>query len=86
MCALGLDIGTCYLVCARKDSINPESSVKINSIRDAFLDIEYEASTMNMLKMSNVSYVQEGDTVYIVGEPALNIANLLKKEAFFLCF
>ena len=81
MCALGLDIGTCYLVCARKDAVNPEGNVKVNSIRDAFLDIEAEASTMNMLKMSNVSYVKEGDMVYVVGEPALNIANLLKREA-----
>jgi hypothetical protein len=50
-------------------------------VRDAFLDIEAEASVLNMLKMSNVSYVQEGDTIYIVGEPALSVANLLKREA-----
>jgi hypothetical protein len=36
---------------------------------------------LNMLKMSNVSYVQEGDVVYVVGEPAISIANLLRKEA-----
>jgi len=75
--ALGLDIGTCYLCVARQDG----SQVSVNSVRDAFLDIEAEASVINMLKMSNVSYVQEGDTIYIVGEPALSVANLLKREA-----
>lgn len=77
----GLDIGTCFLVCASKDMSKPESEVKINSIRDAFLDVEADQSVLNMLKMSNVSYVQEGDEIYIVGEPALSVANLLKRDA-----
>lgn len=81
MCAVGLDIGTCFLVCARNDSLSEDSQVQISSVRDAFLDIEADASVMNMLKMSNVSYVQEGSSVYIVGEPALSVANLLKREA-----
>jgi actin-like ATPase involved in cell morphogenesis len=34
-----------------------------------------------MLKMSSISYIEEGDSIYIVGEPALNIANMLKREA-----
>jgi hypothetical protein len=35
-----------------------------------------------MLKMSNVSYVQDdgSDKVYIVGEPAVSVANLLRRE------
>jgi len=79
--AKGLDVGTCFLVCAKNDAANPEGQVKINSVRDAFLDIEAEQSVLNMLKMSNVSYVQEKDSIYIVGEPALSVANLLKREA-----
>lgn len=77
MCALGLDIGTCFLASARQDG----GQVSVSSVRDAFLDIEAEASVLNMLKMSNVSFVQEGNTVYIVGEPALSVANLMKREA-----
>ncbi|MBD3262629.1 MAG: hypothetical protein GF334_13330 [Candidatus Altiarchaeales archaeon] len=77
----GLDVGTAFLVCASKDIANPESDVAVKSVRDAFLDIEAEQSVINMLKMSNVSYVQEGDQCYIVGEPALSVANLLKREA-----
>lgn len=81
MCACGLDIGTCFLVAARKDPGNPESDVQVKSIRDAFLDVEREQGTLNMLKMSNVSYIEEGDSIYIIGEPALSVSNLLKKEA-----
>jgi len=77
--ARGLDCGTCFLACASRGS--DQSDVHVESVRDAFLDIEAEASTLNMLKMSNVNYVQEGDTVYIVGEPAMSVANLLKREA-----
>lgn len=79
--SLGLDVGTCFLVSATKDVKNEESQVEIKSIRDAFLDIEADQSVLNMLKMSNVSYVQEKDSIYIVGEPALSVANLMKKEA-----
>ena len=77
--AKGLDIGTSNIVCASKD---PKSdAIQVNSVRDAFLDIEADSSIMNMLKMSNISYVQEGDNIYIIGEPALSVANLLKREA-----
>lgn len=81
MCALGLDVGTCFLVSATKDVKNEEAQVEVKSVRDAFLDIEADQSVINMLKMSNVSYVQENDSIYIVGEPALSVANLLKREA-----
>jgi len=77
MCALGVDIGTCFLASARQEN----GQISVTSVRDAFLDIEADSSVLNMLKMSNVSFVQEGNTVYIVGEPALSVANLLKREA-----
>ncbi len=79
--SLGVDIGTCFLVSATKDVKNDEAQVEVKSVRDAFLDIEADSSVINMLKMSNVSYVKEGDSVFIVGEPALSVANLLKREA-----
>lgn len=79
--ACGLDIGTCFLVAARKDPSNPEADIQVKSIRDAFLDVEREQGILNMLKMSNVSYIEEGDSIYIIGEPALSVSNLLKREA-----
>lgn len=78
--AVGLDIGTAFLVSATKDLKNESAAVEVKSIRDAFLDVEADQSIMNMLKMSSVSYVHEKDSVYIVGEPALSVANLLKRE------
>jgi actin-like ATPase involved in cell morphogenesis len=76
--ATGVDIGTAFLVSATQDE---SGQTQVKSVRDAFLDIEADASVLNMLKMSNVSYVQDGNSVYVVGEPALSIANLLKREA-----
>jgi hypothetical protein len=78
--SFGLDIGTCNLVSATNDPKNSNSAIEIKTIRDAFLDIEADQTVINMLKMSNISYVQEKDTIYIVGEPALNVANLKKCE------
>jgi hypothetical protein len=78
--SFGLDIGTSFLVSATKDSKNDDSPVEIKSIRDAFLDVDADQSIINMLKMSNFSYIQEEDNIYIIGEPALSIANLLKRE------
>jgi actin-like ATPase involved in cell morphogenesis len=80
--AKGLDIGTCFLVCASKDPKDPKSEIQINSVRDAFLDIEAEQSVLNMLKMSNISYVPGSDNnVFITGDSALSMANMFKKEA-----
>lgn len=80
--AKGLDVGTCFLVCASNDNAEGSSGVKIKSIRDAFLDIEADQATLNMLKMSNVSFVKgDNDEVIIVGDPALSMANLFKREA-----
>ena len=75
---IGLDLGTAFLVSATQDE---SGQTQIKSIRDAFLDIEADSSVLNMLKMSNVSYVQNGSNVIVVGEPSLSIANLLKREA-----
>jgi len=78
--SFGLDIGTSFLVSATKDPKNDDSPVEVKSIRDAFLDVDADQSIINMLKMSNFSYIQEEDNIYIIGEPALSIANLLKRE------
>jgi actin-like ATPase involved in cell morphogenesis len=78
--AKGVDIGTCFLVGATPTDSSGLADVSIRSIRDAFLDVENEPATKNMLKMSKVPYIEKGDMLYIVGDPALRIANMLKKE------
>jgi actin-like ATPase involved in cell morphogenesis len=77
---IGLDIGTSNIVCASKDPGNPQSEVQINSVRDIFLDIESDPTVLNMLKMGNVSYLQDKEYIYIIGEAALNFANMFKKD------
>lgn len=75
--AVGVDIGTCWLVSARQDDNN---QIKIKSIRDAFLTVDNETSVKSMLTMSNVSFVESDDKLHIIGDSALTMANLLKSS------
>jgi actin-like ATPase involved in cell morphogenesis len=56
------------------------ASVNIRSVRDAFLDLDNVAGTRNMLKMGKVSFVEKDDTLYVVGDASLPIANIMKRE------
>ena len=79
MC-VGLDVGTCFLVSARNGDDN---QTKIVSIRDAFIDMENDPTIKNMMKMSGVSFIEDNDEdkLYIVGDPAVTMANIFNKEA-----
>lgn len=76
--AVGMDIGTCYLVSARRDDNN---EIKVKSIRDAFLDLENEPQVKNMLKLSKTDFIEADDKIYIIGDPALVLANIFHREA-----
>ena len=78
MCSCGLDIGTCFLVSAKQDD---NGQVQLKSIRDAFLDMDNESSVKNLLKMSKVNFIETEDKLYIVGDDALVLANMFKREA-----
>lgn len=78
--AKGLDIGTCFLVGATHTDPTGMGDVSVKSVRDAFLDLDNEPATKNMLKMSKVPFIEKDDTLYIVGDAALRMANILKKE------
>jgi hypothetical protein len=78
--AKGLDVGTCFLVGATYSDETEMASVSIRSVRDAFIDIDNEKSTRNMLKMSKVPFIEKEDTLYIIGDASLRMANILKKE------
>lgn len=78
--AKGLDVGTCFLACATVTDPNNMSDVSVRSVRDAFVDIPNEPTTRNMLKMSGVPYISSDDTLYIVGDAALRMANMFQKE------
>ena len=74
---VGLDIGTCWLVSARQDNNN---QIQFKTIRDSFLDMDNEAATKNMLTMSKINFI-EADKLYIIGDDALTMANIFKKDA-----
>lgn len=73
----GLDIGTMNIVSARRRGVDGQPEVK--KVRDAFLDLDIEAK--RSLKMSRVNYVEREGTLIVIGDSALTMANLFKREA-----
>jgi len=47
--------------------------------RNSFVEIEYSDIAEKMLSRSDVLYIRKGDRVFIVGEDALNFANIFNK-------
>jgi len=78
MCACGIDIGTCFLVSAKQDD---NRQIQLKSIRDCFLELNNEEQIKGMLRISKMDYIEEGDKIYIIGEPALVLANIFNREA-----
>lgn len=76
--ACSVDIGTCFLVSAKQDSNN---QIHYKTIRDAFLDMDNDPAIKNMLNMSKINYIEAGDKLYIIGDPAVTMANIFKKNA-----
>jgi actin-like ATPase involved in cell morphogenesis len=74
--ARAIDIGTCFLVAAAQDANN---KIQLKTIRDAFIDMDPEAR--QMLSMSQVDFIESGDKLYVIGDSALTMANLFKREA-----
>lgn len=72
---VGLDIGTMNIVAAREEN----GKTVVRPIRDAFLDLEMDAK--RSLKLSNVDYIENNESLIVVGDEALNMANLFKREA-----
>ena len=72
----GLDIGTAFLVCAEKVGNN----IVFRSERNAFFEIERNDFTKNMLDSSKVKYIIKDDKLYVVGDEALEFANIFNKD------
>jgi actin-like ATPase involved in cell morphogenesis len=73
--AVGLDVGTMNIVSAR---MNEKDKVVSSRVRDAFIDLDVEAK--KTLRLSKVDYVEKGDRLIVIGDSALNMVNLFKKE------
>ena len=73
---VGLDVGTMNIIASRRSA---SEGTQHTPIRDAFLDLELDAK--RSLKLSKVDYVQEGNNLVVVGDSALTMANLFRREA-----
>lgn len=73
---IGLDVGTMNLVSARRS----DKKIVTKRMRDVFLDLP--PSAKNMLSISNnTSFVERDDEIFILGDAALEVANVFGREA-----
>jgi len=73
----GLDVGTANLVSAVQDT---DGNVHIKIQRNAFIDIDCDDYTRNMLTRLNVQYVIIKNRMIVVGDPAFELANIFNRE------
>jgi uncharacterized coiled-coil DUF342 family protein len=72
----GLDIGTVNLVSAEQ---NNENETELRTQRNVFIDVEITPYTKAMLTKLGVGYVVQNKRMYILGEPAFKLANVLNR-------
>jgi len=72
---VGLDCGTMNFVAARRSG----QKVETKRVRDAFLDLDPEHR--RMLKLSNTSFVELDGRLLVIGDEAMECANLFNREA-----
>jgi hypothetical protein len=72
---VGLDVGTMNIVSARQSQEGKTSTVRV---RDAFIDLDLEAK--KTLRLGKVDYVEKDGQLIVLGDSALNMANLFKRE------
>ncbi|MBI2898659.1 MAG: cell division FtsA domain-containing protein [Planctomycetes bacterium] len=72
----GLDIGTVNLVAAEQ---NEKGEVVLRLKRNVFMDVPMDVPTKNMLTKLNVPYVVQNKRMYVLGDHAFELANVLNK-------
>ncbi len=73
--ARGLDVGTMNLIAAKQDN----DRAVLTHQRNQFVEVEYSDVAEKMLARSKVLHIRKGGKVYIVGEDALNFANIFNR-------
>ena len=73
----GLDVGTANLMAAAQ---TVEGEVSINLQRNAFIDIEPEEHTRNMLNQLAVPFIEINNHMVVVGDHAFKLANVFNRE------
>ena len=74
--AQGLDVGTMNILSARQDG---DETVFVQQ-RNSFVEIDHSDMAEQMLSRSDVLHIRKDDLVYIVGDDALNFANIFNEE------
>ena len=74
--ARGIDVGTMNIISAEQDG---NETVFVQQ-RNSFVEIEYSDMAEEMLSRSDVRHIRKDDSVYVVGDDALNFANIFKQE------
>jgi actin-like ATPase involved in cell morphogenesis len=74
--ARGIDVGTMNIISAEQDG---NETVFVQQ-RNSFVEIEYSDMAEEMLSRSDVLHIRKDDSVYVVGDDALNFANIFKQE------
>ncbi|MFQ6063409.1 MAG: hypothetical protein ACE5J9_09595, partial [Methanosarcinales archaeon] len=74
--AKGLDVGTMNIVCAEKEG----DDIVFIQQRDAFIELEFNELTQKMLNNTNVLYIAKGNVINVLGDDALNFANIFNKR------
>ncbi|PIV44674.1 MAG: hypothetical protein CO148_00075, partial [Nitrospirae bacterium CG_4_9_14_3_um_filter_41_27] len=72
----GVDIGTMFVKCAYKEG----NEIVFKSQRNTFFDVEHTDFTKKILDNSKVKYIIKEDKLYVVGDEALEFANMFNKE------
>jgi actin-like ATPase involved in cell morphogenesis len=73
---VGLDIGTMNIVAAR--AVAETGMTNVIRIRDAFIDLDLEAK--KTLRMVKVDHTEMDNRLIVLGDSALNLVNLFKRE------
>ena len=72
----GLDVGTMNLAGAMLDD---DGNIKIKLIRHTFLDVDVNPFTKKMLLQQKVRYAEMGKKIYVLGDSAFELANIMNK-------
>jgi len=72
----GADIGTMFVKCAQAEG----EEIVFSSQRNAFFEVEHTGITKKVFDDHNVKYVTKEDKLYVVGDEALQFANMSNKE------
>ena len=72
--SVGIDLGTMNILSARQVG----DKISTIRVRDAFIDLEPDAK--KQLRLSKVDFVEIDDQVIVIGDSALTMANLFKRD------